>query len=300
MSVDQEQGGGEGQATANRRADLFWAFVGEVPLRDDREAMTLPMVSLSKKKRLEPIEWSSPDGSRTVRVTADASHGMATIWDMDVILWAVSQLNEAVERGGEVSRTLTFHPHAMLGSMGKDVGGDHTRDLEDALRRLMGTKIETQGRGAGRRRVEQFGLLDTWRHEVDEATGRSQGVTITVAEWIFQGVVRDREVLAISPTYFRIRSGIARWLYRLARRHAGKQETGWRWTFRHLHERSGSTQSYGDFARDLRKVIAANSLPEYALVELEGQRGDPVLSAVRDPARIELPQNRTLTRLEPS
>jgi hypothetical protein len=82
-----------------RQLDLFTAFVGDVPLRDDREAMSLPLCSLSKKKRITPIEWSNSEGTRWVKVVPTPEWGMATIWDLDVILWALSQLNEALERG---------------------------------------------------------------------------------------------------------------------------------------------------------------------------------------------------------
>jgi plasmid replication initiation protein len=60
--------------------DLFVAF-GDVPLRDDREGMSVPLVSLSKNKRTAPIVWASAsaDHARYVRVTANATHGMATI-----------------------------------------------------------------------------------------------------------------------------------------------------------------------------------------------------------------------------
>ncbi len=52
----------------DRQLDLFYAFVGDVPLRDEREGMSLPLVSLSKRKRLKPIEWTSGDGKRWCRV----------------------------------------------------------------------------------------------------------------------------------------------------------------------------------------------------------------------------------------
>ncbi len=72
--------------------------------------------------------------------------------------------------------------------------------------------------------------------------------------WLFEAVTKDRDVLAISPKYFDMTSGLDRLLYRLARRHVGKQ-AGWIFTFRDLHGRSGSSQSYGDFTLDLRKAI---------------------------------------------
>jgi plasmid replication initiation protein len=103
--------------------------------------------------------------------------------------------------------------------------------------------------------------------------------------------------VTVPPEYFALTSGLERWLYRLARRHAGKQPAGWRFTMRQLHERSGSSQSLTDFARDLRKVIGRNRLPEYHVEIGKGQRGDELVVMVRDPARATLPQKRTLQRL---
>jgi plasmid replication initiation protein len=276
---------------------MFRVIAGDVPLRDDREAMALPLVSLAKRKRTAPIEWRSPDGARYVQVTANATYGMATIWDLDVLLWAVSQLNEAVERKTPTARTLRCHPHDLLRAIGRGSSGQDYRELEAALDRLTSTTIKTNARTGAGSRADTFHLVEQATHERDES-GRSKALQVTVPEWVYAGVIQDREVLAISPTYFEIRSGIARWLYRLVRRQAGTQEAGWSWTFRHLHARSGSAQPLNQFSRDLRKVITANELPEYRLTEIQGQDGGPVLHAVRDPERIGLPQRRTLRRVE--
>lgn len=103
--------------------------MGEVPLRDDKEAMSVPLLSLAKGKRTTPIEWRSSNGERYVRVTANATHGMATIWDFDVILWAVSQLNEAVDKGMPVSPEIRFQPYDMLRAIKRDVGGKDYPEL---------------------------------------------------------------------------------------------------------------------------------------------------------------------------
>ena len=281
----------------DRQLDLFYAFVGDVPLRDEREGMSLPLVSLSKRKRLKPIEWTSGDGKRWCRVTANPHFGMATIYDFDVVLWCVSQLNEAVEHGLQTSPNLRFQAYDLLKAIGRDVGGDHYKRLEAALERLRSTTVETSIRADKRLNKAMFGWIEAWTHETDQRTGKSLGMTITVPQWLYLAVVQERAVLAVHPDYFNLTSGLARWLYRLARRHAGKQEAGWRFTLRHLHERSGSTQSYGDFARDVRKQVALNALPEYSLTLLKGRRGHMVMHMWRDSAKPALPQKRTLQRL---
>jgi plasmid replication initiation protein len=280
-----------------RQLDLFVSFVGDVPFRDERESMSMPMVALGKRKRVKPIEWTSPDGRQWVRVTANQAFGMATIWDLDVVLWAVSQLNEAVERGLPTSPTLAFHPHDLLRTIDRDVGGDHYRRLEAALERLRSTTVETSVRADDRRRKAMFGWIEAWTHEVQESTGQSKGMTLTLPQWIYQAVVEERAVLAVPREYFALTSGLERWLYRLARRHAGKQPAGWRFTMRQLHERSGSSQSLADFARDLREVVGRNRLPEYHVELAKGQRGDELVTMIRDVTRVKLPQKRILQRL---
>jgi plasmid replication initiation protein len=282
------------ETSARHQLDLFVAFVGDVPLRDDREGMSVPLVSLSKSKRTAPIEWRSSDGERFVRVTAVAEHGVATIWDMDVLIWAVSQVNAAIEAGREASPLLRFQPYDMLKAIGRDTGGTSYGEIEAALNRLAGTLVTTNVRTGGKTRKAVFHLLDGWEHITDDATGRSKGMTLTLPRWVYDGVVQHRDVLAISPRYFDLQSGIARWLYRLARRHAGKQATGWRFTMKGLHERSGSTQPLKEFARGVRAAVA-KGVPEYRLDLLRGQTGEEMVAMVRDPAKAELPQRRDLT-----
>jgi len=72
-------------------------------------------------------------------------------------------------------------------------------------------------------------------------------------------------VLSIDPAYFELTSGIERWLYRVVRKHGGKQKTGWSFTFRQLYEKSGSVARFSDFAIDIRRITERQSLPEYWL-----------------------------------
>jgi plasmid replication initiation protein len=64
-------------------------------------------------------------------------------------------------------------------------------------------------------------------------------------------------VLTIDPAYFRLKGGIERWLYRLVRKHGGRQEHGWQFDFRHLYRKSGSAARFSDFAYDVRAGGAA-------------------------------------------
>lgn len=273
----------------NRQLDLFVALIGDVPFRDEREAMSAPLVALSKNKRTR-IEWEGPSGQR-VLVTAPEEYGVATIWDYDVLLWAISQINEAVNAGLPVSPRVQFHPYNLLSAVGRDTGGKGYAELKAALHRLRATGVayESPALEGKRRKLGAFNLLSAFQIEESD-DGKAKGAWLELPAWLFEAVTKDRDVLAISPKYFDLTSGLDRFLYRLARRHVGKQ-AGWIFTFRDLHGRSGSSQSYGDFARDLRKAITRNALPEYSMREIEGANG-PSMSINRDPDKIEWRQDR--------
>ena len=77
--------------------DLFIALPSDLPARDQQDLMERPFFSLSKNKRTTPIEYEV--GGNYVSVTAPEKYGMATIWDADILIWAASQITEALSRG---------------------------------------------------------------------------------------------------------------------------------------------------------------------------------------------------------
>ena len=79
--------------------DLLLPLMGDLPLKDQRETMERPFFSLQKRKRVKPIEYSSPDGETWVKIEAIPAYGMATIWDADILIWAASTLNRRREQG---------------------------------------------------------------------------------------------------------------------------------------------------------------------------------------------------------
>ena len=92
--------------------DLFVPVISDFPIRDQPETMKRPFFSLSKRKRLSPINYVSPDGGIWVEVNSVPRYGMATIWDADVLIWAASVLAELQGRGvNDIPRTLQFHPY---------------------------------------------------------------------------------------------------------------------------------------------------------------------------------------------
>ena len=194
----------------------------DVSLRDYQETMQRPFFSLSKKKRLKPIEYVSPDKSVTVHVSPNPAYGMATIWDADIMIYLASHLNELRERGeNDLSPTIRVQPGDLLKRISWGVSGRAYERLVGALDRLQATTIKTNIRANSKTRETTFSWIDSYTHLVDERTQRSLGMEITLSKWFFDGVMDKRNVLAISPLYFDITSGLGKWLYRASRKHAG-------------------------------------------------------------------------------
>ena len=255
-----------------QQIELFAPAFADIPIRDQRDAMERPFFSLSKKPRLSPIEYRV--GDVWVEVSANPKFGMATIWDADILIWASTQITEALDRGLTPSRTIQFHPYNLLQSVRRSAGGADYQRLRAALERLAHTAVRTNIRTANRKKTASFHWLETWTEEQVGPSGEPTGMTITIPEWFYAGIVDRGGVLTIHQDYFLLTGGIERWLYRVVRKHAGKQMAGWHFTMEQLHEKSGSAARVSDFAVDIRKVVAANDLPEYDLRILRSPQGE--------------------------
>ena len=264
---------------SDAQPDLFTANYADIPIRDQRDTMERPFFSLAKKPRLTPIEYQV--GDVWVEVTGNPKFGIATIWDADILIWASTQVTEAIDRGLPPSRVIRFHPYHLLKSVRRPVGGDHYRRLREALERLTHTAVRTNIRAEGRKKSASFHWLEGWSEVVDEKTGDTTGMTITLPDWLYSGIVTKGGVLTIHEDYFLLTGGIERWLYRVARKHAGSQELGWQFTMRQLYEKSGSAARFSDFALDVRRVVESDGLPEYTQSLHRNEEGDEIVAFQR-------------------
>ncbi|MBJ7445843.1 MAG: replication initiator protein A, partial [Sphingobium sp.] len=184
----------------------------DISLRDYQETMQRPFFSLSKRKRVKPIEYISPDRSVTVHVSANPTYGMATIWDADIMIYLASHLNELRERGlNDLTPVIRLQPGDLLKRICWGTSGRAYERLVSALDRLQATTIKTNIRASAKSRETTFSWIDSYTHLVDERTQRSLGMEITLSKWFFDGVMDKRNVLAISPLYFEITSGLGKW-----------------------------------------------------------------------------------------
>ncbi|HLN23921.1 MAG TPA: replication initiator protein A [Patescibacteria group bacterium] len=256
---------------ARRQLELFQALPGDMAPRDAQDLMSWPFFSLSKSRRVRPIDFRM--GEVTIRVEATPEHGMATIWDADLLIWAASQIVEARDRGLATSRLMAATPYEILAFIGRGDSVLNYDRLKAALDRLQSTTIATSIRQPSERRRHRFSWINEWKERLD-GRGRPRGIELILPDWFYAGVMEDTFVLTIDRAYFDLTGGLERWLYRLVRKHGGRQAQGWSFDLRHLHLKSGSLSPFKRFAFDLRAIVQRQPLPGYRLgygIDLSGE-----------------------------
>ena len=235
----------------DQQLELFRARPGDMALRDAQDLMSWPFFSLAKTRRVRPIDFQM--GEVSIRVEATPQHGMATIWDADVLIWAASQIVDARDRGLRTSRLMAATPYEILAFIGRS---DSLRDyerLKAGLDRLQSTTIATSIRQPTERRRHRFSWINEWKER--------RGIELILPDWFYAGVMMDALVLTIDRAYFDLTGGLERWLYRLVRKHGGRQQYGWSFDLHHLYLKSGSLSPFKRFAFELRDIARRQPLP---------------------------------------
>ncbi len=264
----------------DRQLELFRARSGGIAARDAQDLMSWPFFSLAKSRRVTPIDFRMGDVS--IRVEATAEHGMATIWDADILIWAASQIVDARDKGLSTSRLMAATPYEILTFIGRDDSARSYARLKAAFDRLQSTTVATSIRQPSERRRHRFSWINEWKERLDD-DGRPLGIEMILPDWFYAGVLHDHLILTIDQQYFTLTGGLERWLYRLVRKHGGRQKWGWSFDVEHLHLKSGSLSPLKHFAYDLRAIVRRQPLPGYQLAIVTDPDGRVRLTFQPDP-----------------
>ena len=266
----------------------FLPIASEAKARDQQDLMSFPIVSLSKNKRTTSMRFEDSKGNY-IEVNPNAKYGMATIWDFDIMLYFIAYIRHRIDAGDKVTNKFVVSGYDILKFCGRDTGKSQYDQLQKALQRLKSTEISTNIRKETkegdeieqRNKYTQFSWITEFTNNTvtrtNSKTGRKKLVTqsyvVTLPQWIIAGVVDSKLVLGINPTYFSLTGGMQRWLYRIARKFAGLNPQGVRYTLRHMYERSGSQSSYRKFKQNIKLTIEKGGIPDYyfALYKVDGK-----------------------------
>ena len=187
-------------------------------------------------------------------------------------------------------------PYEILTFIGRGTSVRDYHRLKAALDRLQSTTVATTLRQPTERRMHRFSWVNEWK-ECADAHSRPLGLELIVPDWFYAAVLTDGLVLTIDRAYFRLTGGLERWLYRIVRKHAGRQPGGWCFEIPHLHLKSGSLSPFKRFAFELRDIARRQPLPGFRLDIEVTPRGRTLLTF--KPIEID-PAARVLGRRDPS
>ena len=247
------------------QGDLFVCDITDVILKDDMASMEHPFYSLSKKPDREPRRYEHNGQWIEFRPSIK---GLPTIYDKDLIIYAVSQLIAGMKEGRPISKNVKIDPYAFLVFTQRGVGGRDYDALSDSLDRIDGTRFRTNVLFNGTRTDEWMGIIDGAKMETDERTGKIRSLELKLSDMVI-ATVEKMEVLTLHPDYFRLSRPIERRVYEIARKSVGQGDS-WSFLMPTLHKKSGSKGSLREFRRQMKPIIEKDFLPDYMVVYDDG------------------------------
>ena len=253
--------------------DLFSIDVTSISLKDARQHLEHPFFALSTKPDTRTRHYKDRNGN-TITITPSGL-GMPTIRDKDILIYAISHIMHARNRGDPISRRVVIYSADVLRFANRNLGGRDYKALECAILRLRGCTIQTNIRAGDYINTEVFGLIDSASLERKYDThGRLMHCEITLSEWLWHAI-QANEVLTLHSDYFRLRRPLERRLYEIARKHCGRQP-GWTVRLPLLFKKCGYQSNLSDFRSQIRKISKQAAthddyLPGYHIQYLEGE-----------------------------
>jgi plasmid replication initiation protein len=248
------------------QGDFFVCDIFDAAPKGDMASMAHPVFSLSTKPDHRVRRYEDESGKNYLEVRP-SSDGLATIHDRDVLIYCISQIMAALNKGQKVSQTVRLKAYDLLRATNRVTDGRGYEGLRAALVRLQGTQIETNIVTGGVEQLDIFSIIDRARIVRETRDGRMQEIEIKLSDWVFSAI-RSREVLTLHRHYFRLRKPLERRMYELARKHCGHQ-TEWRVSLEVLQRKCGSSSTAREFKRLVLNIIqqneAHNHMPDYTI-----------------------------------
>jgi plasmid replication initiation protein len=249
------------KVSPHKQLSLFVVDAFDVAIKDDMASMEHPFYSLSKNPTRE-VKVYEHNG---VRIEFNPSpKGFPTIYDKDLIIYAISHLISKLEEHEEIPHDIEFNPYDFLKFTNRGTGGKSYDSLVDSIDRLQGSYFRTNFRMNGEIKDSWRGIVDEADIETDERTKKPKKLRIKLSQTVIDTIKR-KAVLTLNKDYFKLKKPIERRLYELARKHCGTQQTKWMPYLDTLHAKSGSRAALREFRRSVKTIAKENSLPDYSI-----------------------------------
>ena len=200
--------------------------------------------------------------------------GLPTIFDQDFVIYATSVLmaerrrleenphlkgERRVSEDGIVSFSAAdFAEFTHRLPSGRKGGGKLYNQIETGLRRLAGTRLETNLAAGGYRRLDLFGMIDqasiVRREKLrPDDEGVLLGCRVRLSKWMMEAV-NSNQILQLDRDYFRLRRPLDRRLYQIFRKHCGSREK-WEISIPKLYAKSAAKVTVRNFRHSFREFV---------------------------------------------
>lgn len=253
----------------HKQQDFFIADIFDaLPVKNDRHTMEHPFFALSTKPDIRTVHYHR--NGIGIKLVPHGELGLPTMFDKDILLYCGSLVIAEMHKNPDIipPKKLRFSCRDLLITTNRETNGKSYKLLKNAFERLKGVSITTDIKTNDIKRASGFGLIDSWDIiENSHDNKRMVKIEVTLSEWYYNALVA-KEVLTINRDYFRLRKGLERRLYEIARKHCGYQ-TEWKIKLDNLHEKSGSLSKLFKFRYQLREIITnderENHFPDYKI-----------------------------------
>lgn len=193
--------------------------------------------------------------------------GLATIFDKDIWIYAISKLQKAIKSGiPNINNTVAFTPCDFFSATNRFHGGKNYKLLEQSLCKLKGTVINISFFNFSKKiKTIECGLIESWNIiEKKSSKLKSSAIYITIPKWIYISL-HKKKIPKTNPEYFKIRKPISRRMYEIACKNC-KNKKKFSISLKKLYLTSGSNAKKFEFKRSLKTIEKLNNLPDYKLI----------------------------------
>lgn len=239
--------------------DFFVLDIADAVPKDDTASMEHPLFSLATKPDMRHLEYRN--GTNILKIRPSGL-GLPTIFDKDILIFAISQLMAIKNKGGNIGDTVRFSARELSIATNRPIGGNHYKRLENAFSRLQGTQFVTTIKTGGKTETKMFSLVDEAGFvRTDDEKFRLDYCEIKLSKWLMR-LIESNEVVSISRDYFRLRRPLERRIYEIVRKHCG-QSPKWQISLEKLQLKTGSNAPSKKFRMNIRDIIKADVTPFY-------------------------------------